>query len=203
MPFLKTHSVYPREPFFHIEKLADEFLEEFYETTEYIAVHWRFDLKDWKRGCYASTNNRKALCDLIKDVTYKDIAGTVLSFIARNQEEFSGIGVYIASPPNAKEMISEVIQVMQDFYKNDTLSSDFNHFNNTLKFYGMSDLEDWAKLRYPDCESVMSDTETLSMVEQQIAIKSKFLASAPSSSWSLRVIDIGLRGEDTVPFLEN
>ena len=174
----------------HIFQLRDLFISEHFGGIDYLAVHWRFDPQDWGRGCYrkSSNNSREnhGLCKLL-DMANKDIAGALLFHLARkmdNQHDLGNLvntGIYIASPPKSQKKIEDVLEHVKRFWlKTQSSVQDF-------RIYSTSYLEKWIKFRFPEC-SLAEDSETISMLEQAIAMESFSFINAQSSSWSYRVV---------------
>ena len=188
----------------YITDVANLFIDTFYEPrgdspgfNNFFAVHWRFDTKDWQRGCTLSGNSRSDLCNLIESITPKDVAGALLYHMAEkldvnnhNMNNIFKYGLYIASPSDSRNMVNAVIEIMKGFwlYRGEDVDQ--------LRYYSSSFLDFWLEQKFPNCENFNKDSETISLLEQGIVMESKSMLTSTSSSWSLRVtnkrkVDVG------------
>ena len=173
----------------YITETAQKFIDDQYQPLKnFFAVHWRFDPKDWQRGCSQSGNSRQDLCALIESITPKDVAGALLYHMAEkldianhNMQNVFRFGLYIASPDDSRAMVNAVIEIMKGYWVSKSMDG------TAVKYYSSSYLDFWLNNKFPGCEIFTKDNEVISMLEQGIVMNSKSMLTSTSSSWSLRV----------------
>ena len=168
-----------------VKELATRFAKQFFGSTEWLAVHWRYDPKDWMSHCKSEEpvelGAYKAICTKLKTVEPKDILSAGITFLqAQSSEIINNVkAIYLATPLAQKAVIQGVEREYRRLKNRNKID---------LKVLTSTALKTFVQ-QNKDCiidQSTLNDT--LALVEMQICIKSTVFLYSERSSWSGNVM---------------
>lgn len=138
----------------------------------FIAIHWRFDKRDWQHHCEVKEDNY--YCELVTSV-YSNITETKAAFkawLTKTKAESKINALYFSAPTD--ELIIRHVVRETVFEDEDLLLFDQNDLQPLI--------EQW------DCVHKDDSFDVLSSLEQEICYESEIFLFSKISSWSKNIL---------------
>jgi len=166
----------PRPPF--VQKLAQKIKATLFDKQSYIAIHWRYDKRDFAGHCRErrSRVRRRLLyndvCTVFNQVYYKPRV-----FAERLYQEVKGLGlrvIYLAAPPEETSFVAHVKEYLEDNYH--------------IKVFTGFELEQLYSTMFTHCKFVqLNYLDVFSMLEQELCFQSNVFYRSLKSTWSYNI----------------
>ncbi|XP_076824685.1 uncharacterized protein LOC143470435 [Clavelina lepadiformis] len=164
-----------------ITAAAEDYIRSVISDRDYVALHWRYNKEDWFKSCQRP--EKQTMCEALKKVTAEDVAKAIVDNLPPLQIENVGVGlrtrfpVYIATPPGLIKFKREVLEHMKRL--NPFLQGISKELDDYLNEAGFAQC--WQKAGW------VSHDDIVSLIEMEIARKSKYFFYSVISSWSKNI----------------
>ncbi|XP_039265658.2 uncharacterized protein LOC120341245 isoform X1 [Styela clava] len=208
---MKIIEIFTQRPKY-VRDIAQKFVKEILQNSEYIAFHWRYN-KEWKFSYCNPDRTRLQFCRKLERMESSDLASATLlltkDYIENMHPNFYKskclksvvVNVYLAFATDDHEIVSALVkqQSLDKSFQNDFLNKLFLEKNKSklarfkddkcwrIRVFNKVDLMHFLVENYPKrkCSVIWRDThELISLIENELCRKSTVFAYSPSSSWS-------------------
>ena len=97
----------------HIRYAVDKFISSTGVEGQYMAMHWRYNKNDWARHCNEQQlpDLERRLCNTVSQIMDNPL--TIASSLVKYLSGYDFRYIYIATPPDARELINQVKRQIQ------------------------------------------------------------------------------------------
>nr|CAB3263285.1 uncharacterized protein LOC108950060 [Phallusia mammillata] len=162
-----------------VVKTVERYKAAVFRNEPYVAVHWRYDFKDWGGArCRPDHPNKYSkMCEELRKITPEDVANGIFTSLNKakvNQSAWKH--VYIASPPILRNFANKVVEVLQKL-------------NSYVENPGIP-LDTFLMERYQPCwkrGEWSNEQEIFLLAEMEVLAQSEWFFFAPGSTFSSNV----------------